>query len=166
MNIGFVYDLRSSYITEGYSEEDVAEFDSQSTIDALTEAMQKSGHSVEHVGHGRNLAQRLASGARWDLVFTIAEGLYGRSREAQVPCLLEMFGVPCTFSDPLVCAATLDKAVAKRLIASFDLPTPRFAVIRKEADLDGVDLRADLLTIEGHAGFEAQRVARRQPNRQ
>ena len=36
----------------------------------------------------------------------------GRSREAKVPALLEMYDIPYVASDPLVCAVTLDKATA------------------------------------------------------
>jgi D-alanine-D-alanine ligase len=37
-------------------------------------------------------------------------------------------------------AVTLDKAAAKRIVASAGVPTPRFVVVRSEADLAGVDL--------------------------
>jgi D-alanine-D-alanine ligase len=74
------------------------------------------------------------AGDRWDLVFSIAEGLGGRSREAQVPALLELFAAPYAFSDPLVCAATLDKAVAKQLAAAAGIRTPRFAVVNQPED--------------------------------
>jgi len=140
MNIGLVYDLRSEYLADGYFEEHVAEFDSESTIGELAGAIRANGHEVDRVGRGRALTRRLADGERWDLVFTIAEGLDGRSREAQVPALLELYGVPYTFSDPLVCAVTLDKAVAKRLIISNGLPTPRFRLVREAADLDNGNL--------------------------
>lgn len=140
MNIGLVYDLRDDYLAEGYTEEAVAEFDSESTLAALAGAIRANGHEVERVGRGKELARRLANGDRWDLVFTIAEGLDGRSREAQVPALLEMYGVPYTFSDPLVCAATLDKAVAKRLISSYGILTPRFHLVRNATDLDSDEL--------------------------
>ncbi len=142
MKIGLVYDLRSDYLAEGYPEEAVAEFDSESTVMALADAIRAGGHNVDRVGRGRTLARRLADGERWDLVFTIAEGLDGRSREAQVPALLELYGVPYTFSDPLVCAATLDKAVAKRLVMSYGLPTPRFALVKNANDLYGGELDA------------------------
>ncbi|MBN1557428.1 MAG: D-alanine--D-alanine ligase [Lentisphaerae bacterium] len=136
MHIGLVYDLRSDYLADGFASEDVAEFDSASTIDALEAAIRDNGHDVERIGRGRALAARLAAGSRWDLVFTIAEGCGGRCREAQVPALLELYGLPYTFSDPLVCAATLDKAVAKRLVLARGLPTPGFRVVRNTADLD------------------------------
>src|SRR5512137_1772913 len=140
MRIGLVYDLRSAYLAEGYSAEDVAEFDSEATVAAIEGALKADGHTVARVGHGRALAGRLAAGERFDLVFSIAEGLRGRSREAQVPALCELFGQPYAFSDPLACAATLDKAVAKRLVAAAGVPTPRFAVVRAPADVDAVDL--------------------------
>lgn len=140
LRVGLVYDLRKDYLAEGYSEQQVAEFDSESTIDAVAGAIESLGHSVERIGNGRRLAKCLVSGKRWDLVFNLAEGLSGRSREAQVPALLEMYAVPYTMSDPLTCAATLDKAIAKRLVGSHGLNTPRFAVVATPADLTGIRL--------------------------
>jgi D-alanine-D-alanine ligase len=140
VRIGLVYDLRSQYLAEGYSEHDVAEFDSDATIDALAAAIAAAGHSVERIGHGRDLAAKLVGGKRWDLVFTIAEGLRGRNREAQVPCLLELFGIPCTFSDALVCAVTLDKAIAKRLVLAAGLRTPAYRVLYAPSDAEKVTL--------------------------
>lgn len=142
--IGLVYDLRSDYLAEGFSEEQAAEFDSEQTIEALERTIASLGYSVERIGHGKRLAERLVAGDRWDMVFNIAEGLGGRCREAQVPALLELYGQAYTFSDPLVCAATLDKAVAKRWVAQAGLPTPPFAVVRTEADIPHVALRFPL----------------------
>jgi len=80
------------------------------------------------------------AGHRWDLVFNICEGLKGRSREAQVPALLEAFGQPYTFADPLVMAVTLDKSVAKRLVRDHGLTTAPFALVERAADVAAVDL--------------------------
>ena len=142
--IGLVYDLRNDYLALGYSESDVAEFDSEGTIKALRETIESLGYETERIGNGWALAHALAAGHRWDMVFTIAEGLYGRCRESQVPALLELYQVPYTFSDPLVCAATLDKAVAKKLVASEGLPTPGFAVIRSLEDVSSINLNYPL----------------------
>lgn len=142
--IGLVYDLRTDYLAEGYSEEAVAEFDSEATIDALEQGLSSLGHRVERIGHGRALCARLVAGERWDLVFNIAEGVNGRSREAQVPALLELYGQPYVGSDPLVCAATLDKAVAKQLAAAAGVATPRFRVVESERDALAGDLRFPL----------------------
>lgn len=138
MRVGLTYDLVSDWLALGCTPEDVAEFDTEETIDLLEEAIRSLGHETDRIGHGRALCARLVAGDRWDLVFNIAEGLRGRSREAQVPALLEMHGVGYTFADPLACAATLDKAVAKRLVRDAGLPTPAFRVVRDAADLAGV----------------------------
>lgn len=142
--LGIVYDLRSDYLREGFTAEQVAEFDSEETIMSLADGLRDLGYEVELIGHARALAKRLVAGDRWDLVFNIAEGVSGRSREAQVPALLEVYGIPCTFSDPLVCAMTLDKALTKRMVASAGLATPRFRVISSEDELAGVELNYPL----------------------
>lgn len=128
--IGLVYDLRKDYLEMGYNEDDVAEFDSENTISALEGAIRGLGYTVDRVGHGRALCQRLVTGEKWDLVFSIAEGLKGRSREAQVPAVLELYDQAYAFSDPLVCAATLDKGVAKKIVMNSGVPTARAVLVR------------------------------------
>ncbi len=133
MIVALVYDLRSDYLALGYSAEAVAEFDSDETVEGLAAALQSHGYRVERVGSGRALARALADGARFDLVFSIAEGVQGRSREAQVPALCELYDLPYVFSDPLTMAATLDKGVAKRIVRDAGVATAPFAVV--EADM-------------------------------
>jgi D-alanine-D-alanine ligase len=60
---------------------------------------------------------------RVDSVFNIAEGVGGRGRESQVPAVLEMLGIPCTGSDALAIALTLDKALAKIVAKSAGIAT-------------------------------------------
>ncbi|MBU1211129.1 MAG: D-alanine--D-alanine ligase [Alphaproteobacteria bacterium] len=140
MHIGFVYDLRDEYLDLGFSELEVAEFDSTATIDEIEAAFLRLGHTVTRIGRGQNLARRLGAGERFDLVFSIAEGLWGRSREAQVPALCELFGQPYAFSDPLTMAATLDKVVAKQIVMGYGIPTAAFAQLRSAADADRIAL--------------------------
>lgn len=129
MKLGLVYDLRDDYRAAGFSEEESAEFDSSVTIDALTQSLLQLGWDVNRVGRGQELARRLSAGERFNLVFSIAEGVRGRSREAQVPALCELFDQPYVFSDPLTMATTLDKAVAKRIVRDHGIPTASFVVI-------------------------------------
>ena len=131
MRIALVYDLRDDYRALGFSEEEVAEFDTVETIDQLARALEALGCEVERVGRGQALASRLVAGERYDLVFSIAEGLKGRSREAQVPALCELFDQPYLFSDPLTMTACLDKAVAKRLVRDAGVKTSNFAVAER-----------------------------------
>lgn len=140
MNVGLVYDLRSEYLAEGYSEEETAEFDKEDTIEALSLGLSALGFEVEAIGSAKSLVAALAKGRRWDLVFNIAEGLHGPGREALVPALLDAYQIPYTFSDPLVMALCLDKAACKRVVRDLGLPTPNFALVRTEKDVAGVRL--------------------------
>lgn len=140
MHIGFVYDAREDYRTLGFSEEAIAEFDSPETLGEIEAALTRVGHRVERIGHGRELAARLVRGDRWDLVFSIAEGLRGRNREAQVPALCELFDQAYVFSDPLTNSTTLDKGVAKRLVRDAGVPTAPFAVLEHAAEAAKVAL--------------------------
>jgi D-alanine-D-alanine ligase len=140
MRIGITYDLREEHLALGASLEAAAEFDSPRTIDAIAAALARLGHEPVRIGSLRSLVAALATGARWDLVFNIAEGSGRYARESQVPALLEGYGIECTFSDALVCAVTLHKAVAKRLLRDQGVPTPEFAVVERLDDVDAVTL--------------------------
>ena len=62
------------------------EFDGEDTIAGLAGcASSRSGTRSSGSAAAVELARRLVGGERWDLVFNIAEGVRGRSREAQVP---------------------------------------------------------------------------------
>lgn len=138
--IALCYDLKADYLAAGFAPADVMEFDDEETVAALAAALSEVGHRPERVGRGVELARRLTGGERWDLVFNLSEGVRGRSREAQVPALCEMFDQPYTFSDPLTCAVTLDKALAKRLVRDHGLPTAAFAVVERPEEAAAVDL--------------------------
>ncbi len=138
MKIGLVYDLRKEYLEMGFSDEETAEFDSEETVNALSQALQDLGHEVIRIGHVYELTRCLALGEKWDMVFNLAEGLHGRNREAQAPALLEAFNIPYTFSDPLTLALGLDKAMAKRVFRESGIPTPDFFVINSMEEAEGL----------------------------
>ena len=144
LQLALAYDLKSDYRAAGFTAEEVMELDEEETVEGIAAALRENGHRVERVGRGIELARRLAAGERWDLVFNIAEGIRGRSREAQVPALCEMFDQPYTFSDPLTCAVTLDKPLAKRVVRDHGLPTAPFAVVERPEDAERVDLAPPL----------------------
>jgi len=138
MRIGLTYDLQSEYLAQGYGEEETAEFDRDDTIEAIEGALAELGHGTERIGNARNLVKALAGGARWELVFNIAEGLHGMGREAQVPAILEVYGIPYTFSDPLVLSLTLHKGMTKRVIRDAGLATAPFLVVAPGESLPSV----------------------------
>ena len=136
LHIGLTYDLRQEYLALGYGEEETAELDQPGTIDALEQTLRSLGHRTDRIGRVDQLMDRLLRGDRWDLVFNIAEGIRGLGREALVPALLDHYGVPYTFSDPLVLALTLHKGMTKRVVRDAGVPTPDFAVIEDAARCD------------------------------
>ena len=140
MTIGLTYDLRSDYIKEGYSEEETAEFDRESTIECIEDALHQLGYETDRIGHVKHLLSRLSKGHRWDMVFNICEGLYGIGREAQVPAILDIFQIPYTFSDVLVLSLTLHKGMTKRVARDAAIPTPDFVIIENISQLAEVKI--------------------------
>ena len=55
MLVGITYDLRSAYLAAGYGEEETAEFDQESTITAIDDAIRTMGHETVRIGHVRDL---------------------------------------------------------------------------------------------------------------
>jgi D-alanine-D-alanine ligase len=140
MKIGLTYDLRQEYLAAGFSELETAEFDRPDTIEGIENALRELGHETDRIGHVRQLVDRLASGDRWDLVFNICEGLYGRGREAQVPAILDAYDIAYTFSDPLVMALSLDKGLTKTVVRAAGVPTPDFEVVHLETQISQLNL--------------------------
>ncbi len=135
MRVGMTYDLRQDYLDQGLSELETAECDHPSTILAIEAELRAQGHEPVRLGNLRQLVARLAAGERWDLVFNIAEGLYGYAREAQVPALLDAYRIPYVFSDALVLAVTLHKGVTKHIVRDLGIPTPEFAVVEPDGEV-------------------------------
>jgi len=129
VRIGFTYDLKGSGGAEGIDDEE--EYDSPETIDAIAAVFEGLGHRVLRLGSGRSALERLLQGGAPDLVFNIAEGRSpSRSREAQLPAVLEMLGIPFIGSDAFSLAVSLDKDCAKRLVASAGVATPAWVLAR------------------------------------
>ncbi|HMC64165.1 MAG TPA: ATP-grasp domain-containing protein [Gemmataceae bacterium] len=157
MRIGITFDLKSDATKDGLlpapspfrgegagggSPDDFQEeFDSAATIDAIASVFRSLGHDVERLGDGRELLEQLLADPP-DFVFNLAEGEgIGRCREARVPAVLEMLGIPYSGSDPLTLAVTLDKDCAKRLVASAGVAVPRGFVVDSRSEIANCKLQ-------------------------
>jgi D-alanine-D-alanine ligase len=140
MKIGLSYDLKEDLVAgAGLPEDAFEEYDSLDTVDALDGALRAQGHEIVRLGGGRGFLERVLS-ADVDFVFNIAEGRGNyRAREAQVPAVLEMLGIPYSGSDPLTMAVTLEKPLTKELVAGAGITTPRWRLIGNLADMDRWD---------------------------
>jgi D-alanine-D-alanine ligase len=144
MKVGLTFDLRSWYLDRGYSMDETAEFDKQETVDALENSLKKMGHETEAVGNAFQLIEALASGKRWDMVFNIAEGLYGDGRESVVPAILDQYKIPYVFSGPVIMGISLNKHLAKLIVASAGVPVSPGVLISGKNDLDRISLNYPL----------------------
>ncbi len=140
LRVGITYNLKKDFsIRENQPIDFLEEFDAEETIDAIRDVLESDGHEVIKLGGDSGLIDRLRQ-TPIDIVFNIAEGLHGRNREAHIPALLEYLNIPYTGSDPLTLSLTLDKSMAKRVVMSEGIPTPRFMKVEKMEDLSDLHL--------------------------
>ncbi|MBI3161394.1 MAG: hypothetical protein HYZ23_02735 [Chloroflexi bacterium] len=110
---------------EGVPPDAFADFDHIETIDSLRAALETDGHTTVFIQADRDLPYALRD-TQPDICFNIAEGLGGDAREAQVPALLEMLGIPYTGSRVLTNGISLDKTLTKRSWRDRRLPVAPF----------------------------------------
>ncbi len=144
MTVGLTYDLRTDWLSQGYSELETAEFDREETVAAVDSALRTEGCATERIGNYRSLITALSAGSRWDLVFNFCEGMFGLGRESLVPALLDAYRIPYTFSDPVVLGVSLHKGLTKRVVRDAGVPTPDFAIVESVDDIAAVDMRYPL----------------------
>jgi D-alanine-D-alanine ligase len=144
MRIGLTYDLRSWYLDRGYSMEDTAEFDKQETVDALEAALIKMGFETEQVGNCFQVIEALAGGKKWDLVFNIAEGLYGDGRESVIPAILDQYKIPYVFSGPVILGISLNKHLTRLIVSAAGVPVSPGMLISEPKDVEKCKLEYPL----------------------
>ena len=109
------------------------ELDHPRYVEAWKQALETSGYEVFPMEGDAFLPQRLKD-LSIDICYNTCEGYRGDSREAQVPALLEMIGVPYTGSKVLTLALTLNKSMTKRVLLYHGLPTPPFQEFTNAAE--------------------------------
>jgi D-alanine-D-alanine ligase len=142
MKIGLSYDLKEAFNqTQEGPEDALEEYDSIETVDALKKAIEVKGHSVVKLGGGRQFLNNVIT-EKVDFVFNISEGLGSyRSREAQVPSVLEMLNIPYSGADPQCLSVCLDKHLTKKIVSWEGIPTPKWHVVDR-SNLKDVDWNA------------------------
>jgi len=145
MRIGLSYDLKEEVLLKQEQrlinnppEDALEEYDSLGTVEAIAVALEAQEHSVVRLGGGRDFLLNILR-EKVDLVFNIAEGLGNyRSREAQVPSVLEMLDIPYSGSDPQCLAICLDKPLTKKIVDGAGICTPRWEVVTHGRQLEEI----------------------------
>jgi D-alanine-D-alanine ligase len=120
LRIGICFDRPDDYPDADGPPDQFAEFEPESTIVAMEQAIIATGHTPLRLGAPREL---LRGRPQVDLIWNIAEGYGTRNREAWVPILCEMYRIPFLGSDALTLSASLDKAVTKQIARNLGIPT-------------------------------------------
>lgn len=143
MRVGFTYNMRRTSASAEETEppefppspatgvegmDSYAEWDDENVVRDLRETIGKH-HEVIPIEADLKAFDKLRR-YRPDIVFNIAEGFSGVSRESVIPAMLEMLGIPYTGSDPLTLGMCLDKGRAKEILGYHRLPTAKFAVLK------------------------------------
>jgi D-alanine-D-alanine ligase len=136
---------------DGMSEDQWDDLDSESTVNALIEALRAGGHTCEFIEGDATLIGSLGK-FKPDICFNICEGHFGDAREAQVPAILEMLRIPYTASKVLTLALTLDKPMTKRVLTYHDLPTPPFQVFERVDEVLADDMHFPLFVKPSREG--------------
>jgi len=104
-----------------------AECDEPETVNAVRDALAERHGDIVMVEADEDAFEKFRQ-LRPDIVFNMAEGVWGDSRESQIPSILEMLRIPYTGSNPLTLGLCLNKARAKEVLAYYGIPTARFIV--------------------------------------
>ncbi len=120
-----------------------AEWDTWDTINAVKGAIE-CFHDVKMIEADQNAYLRFTE-TKPDIVFNIAEGFNGVSREAQIPAILDMLEIPYTGSDPLTLATCLDKARTKEILSYYKVPNARFVIADNPDGIANLDLKYPLI---------------------
>ncbi len=104
-----------------------AEWDTADTVGAVRDAL-STRYDVTMIEADEDAYEKLRR-IRPFFAFNIAEGLYGPSRESQVPSILEMLRIPYLGSDPLTLGICLVKSRAKEVLSYYGVPTAPHAVV-------------------------------------
>lgn len=132
MRIGICFDRTQEYPHCDGPHDRFAEFEPESTIAAMEEAVRQCGHIPVRLGGPRTL---LLGRPEVDVVWNIAEGYGSRNREAWVPVLCELYQIPCLGSDALTLSWSLDKSATKQTVRHAGIPTADWCVLRHRQPL-------------------------------
>lgn len=142
MRISVTYNLRTEY-----TEED-AELLSQEDVDRICSALFELKHhvtSVEVSGKPNEIVERLLE-SEPDLVFNVAEGTIGSSREAFYPGLFEQLSLPFTGGSASLLHLNLDKQLAKTVVEQKGISVPKGVLITAKQRKLSDNLRYPLMT--------------------
>ena len=148
LKIGLIFNQKPDQAdNESNSSVDMyAEWDGPETINAVASALKNgqngtSGREIVLIEADNKMFDRLIK-EKPDIVFNMAEGFNGASRESQVPAVLDMLNIPYTGSDPVTLGICLDKQRTKEILFFHNISTPKFLTLSSYKEFKNIFLPA------------------------
>jgi len=134
--IAITYNLKKN--PRQFFDDSFEEYDEKDTVEAIKSEILKCGYKVILIEQDDNFLKNIIK-IRPEFIFNIAEGrgIY-RSREAQIPSILESLHIPYSCSDPLALSVTLDKFICNNLLKSKNIPVPLMYTVKSKSALNSL----------------------------
>lgn len=145
--IGLVYDVPNLFNQSDNSvhemqlpPDSMSEWESQETINIIVQTWQELGYAVSLFPVDKNFLNQWAQNAKdCDVVHSLVEGFGSLAREAWIPSLCELTGVPCIGSSPFVHSICMNKNYVKLICHQLNIPTAQSYLVRKMDDFDNIE---------------------------
>ncbi|HET7099155.1 MAG TPA: ATP-grasp domain-containing protein [Patescibacteria group bacterium] len=133
MNVALAYNSKVNKPSAKLEEQTDLEFDSIEVINGIKNSLTQLGHKVTLVEADENAFFKLKELKKEiDIVFNIAEGLWGEARETQIPIICEILKLPYTHSGPTTHTISLDKSFTNLILKGADgVNVPEGHVVKK-----------------------------------
>jgi D-alanine-D-alanine ligase len=144
LKIALTYNLKRKINDADLPDDYYSEFDSKETIEAIASGLRSGGNEVLLVEADKGMLSWFQNN-EVDIVFNIAEGSRGESRESQVPAILDFLNIRYTGSGILALSVSLNKALTKKLFEQAGIPTPDYRLIKEPSGLSDYGLKYPLI---------------------
>lgn len=144
MHVGFIYNIATEELLRERPEMTLRDSDAIETIQEVTAALEAGGHRVTGLNADQKLPAALTK-AKFDIVFNIATGVYGESRQTHVPAMLEYLRIPHTGPGVLAEALCHHKPQQKMVLMANGVPSAPFQVFRAADEPVNQHLRYPLI---------------------
>jgi|GEM_PF-550104 len=139
ISIALVFDKPEKLIRSAehpFPTEAEAEWETRKTIDKIAETWEQLGCAVTRLPLDNFFLSRWSEDfQKFELVHSLVEGWGTPSREAWIPALCEMSGIPFIGSDPFAQCVAMRKSTFKLMCRALGIPTPDFHLIRCTDDI-------------------------------
>lgn len=144
MRVGFIYNIATEELLRERPEMTLRDSDAIETIEEVTRALEAGGHEVIGMNADQQLPAKLTQQS-FDIIFNIATGVYGETRQAHVPAMLDYLRIPHT--GPGVLGETIchHKFMQKYVYTALGLLTPPYQLFNRADEALNANLQFPLI---------------------